>query len=71
MTTSAGARALRTLQKQIIEACAAVFGAGLAGLEMAGGFTVYESARLPKDCQQEEPGYAARRATIVKLLGFQ
>ena len=38
---------------------------------MARDFTVYESARLPKDSQQEKPGYAARRATIVKLLGFQ
>ena len=35
-----------------------------------GGFSVYDSAKLPKEYQSEKPGTVARKAVLTKLLGF-
>ncbi len=35
-----------------------------------GGFTLYDTSRLPKEYEPPKPGMAARKDAIVKLLGF-
>ena len=35
-----------------------------------GGFTIYDTSRLPKDYTSPKPGSAGRKDAIVKMLGF-
>ena len=35
-----------------------------------GGFTIYDTTRLPRQYESPKPGMAARKDTIVRLLGF-
>ena len=35
-----------------------------------GGFTVYDTSKLPKRYESPKPGVGARREEIRKLLGF-
>ena len=35
-----------------------------------GGFSIYDTSRLPRQYESPKPGMVARKDTIVKLLGF-